>query len=256
MNWDIAVHGVSKHYGGVKAVEQVSCVIPAGTIAGLMGPNGAGKSTLFNVITRVVDPTSGTVRLGEHVVTDLSIRDFSRLPVGRTFQTPRCFLSLSVLDNVAGMIPDPRDTFFGALVRRSPKNARSRAAEVLDRVGLSDRISKSAAGLSGGERRMLEIARQLARDPQVLLLDEPTAGLDGVHQETLRNLLNSLANQGVTILLVEHNVGFLMSTASRIYVMALGNLIREGLPSEIAADPAVIEAYFGKGAIDAVAKHV
>lgn len=255
MSWGIVVEGVSKHYGGVKAVEHVSCQIPAGTIAGLMGPNGAGKSTLFNVITRVVDPTTGSVRLGAHTVTDMSIGQFSRLPVGRTFQTPRCFLSLSVLDNVAGMIPDPRDSLFGALTRRSQKVARCRAEEVLERVGLADCRAKRAASLSGGERRMLEIGRQLAREPQVLLLDEPTAGLDSVHQMTLRKLLRDLADQGVTILLVEHNVGFLMSTASRIYVMALGALIRQGAPAEVAADPAVIEAYFGKGPLDAVAKH-
>lgn len=252
MTWDIAIDNVSKHYGGVKAVDGVSFVVPAGTVAGLMGPNGAGKSTLFNVITRVVDPTAGSVRLGEHEVTDMTIREFSRLPIGRTFQTPRCFLSLSVLENVAGMLHDPRDTLFGALVRRSPREVRTTALDVLDRVGLSNRRSESAASLSGGERRMLEIARQLARAPRILLLDEPTAGLDGAHQATLRLLLESLTAEGVTILLVEHNVGFLMSAATNIYVMALGELLFDGTPSEVASHPAVIEAYFGKEVANAI----
>jgi branched-chain amino acid transport system ATP-binding protein len=248
VNWDIVVQDVHKYYGGVKAVDGVNFIVPGGTLAGLMGPNGAGKSTLFNVITRVVDPTSGAVRLGEEHVTGMPISSFAKLPVGRTFQTPRCFLSLSVLDNVTCMLRDPRDTFVGALFRRSPPDVRAQASELLERVGLFSRRAESAASLSGGERRMLEIARQLARRPRVLLLDEPTAGLDGVHQATLRELLVSLAAEGVTILIVEHNVGFLMSTATTIYVMALGNLIMHGSPSDVAASPAVVEAYFGKGA--------
>ena len=254
MSWDIRVEGVSKHYSGVKAVDGVSLVVPSGTVAGLMGPNGAGKSTLFNVITRVVDPTSGRVHLGEHVVTNMKIRDFSQLRIGRTFQTPRCFLSLSVLDNVMGMLEDPRDTLFGALVRRSRRGAQTRASEFIERVGLHSRLTDRAASLSGGERRMLEIARQLAREPKILLLDEPTAGLDRGHQATLHKLLESLADEGVTILLVEHNVGFLMSVAPNIHVMAQGQLIMSGTPSEVAADPGVIDAYFGRRVMDGVAE--
>jgi branched-chain amino acid transport system ATP-binding protein len=253
MNWDITIENVAMHYGGVKAVDGVSLAVPGGALAGLMGPNGAGKSTLFNVITRVIDPTCGTVKLGENDCTGMSIGAFAKLPVGRTFQTPRCFLSLTVLENITCMLPDPRDTLVGALFRRSNRETTTAAKALLDRVGLSRHMNDKASTLSGGERRMLEVGRQLARQPRVLLLDEPTAGLDGAHQATLRELLISLAGEGVTIFLVEHNVGFMMSTATQIHVMAHGRLIMEGAPEAVAKSPEVAEAYFGKAEHGAVA---
>lgn len=246
MSWSIELEAVSKHYGGVKAVDDVTLSVPSGCLAGLMGPNGAGKSTLFNLVTRVTDLTAGSVRIGEHAVTKMTITQLAQLPIGRTFQTPRCFTSLTVEENVALMLPDHRDSLVGALVRRSRGGARDQQRELLATVGLEHRRKERAASLSGGERRMLEIARQLAREPKVLLLDEPTAGLDAKFQDRLQGLLLELHQGGMTILLVEHNVRFLLGTATRIYVMTQGKLIAEGDPATVAADEQVIAAYLGR----------
>lgn len=246
MSLEVSIQNVSVNFGGVKAVRAVSLDVQPGTITGLIGPNGAGKTTLFNLTTQVLKPTSGRVVIGGVDTTLLSMAECSALGVARTFQTARGFPTLDVRGNVEVMYPDPRDGLFGALFRRRSLRSVTLAEQVLDRVGLLS-LGKCAYGqLSGGEQRMLEIARQIASDPKLLLLDEPTAGLDINHQRLLRDLLLSLRDQGMTIFLVEHNLGFLMQTVERVHVMALGELIASGTPEEISADAQVISAYLGR----------
>jgi branched-chain amino acid transport system ATP-binding protein len=244
----ISVTNVSHNFGGVRAVDNVSFDVPPGTIAGLIGPNGAGKTTMFNIITGMLTPTDGTVVIGSHDVTGLGIAACSRLGVARTFQTPRCFPSLTVHQNIEVMYDDPRGRLFGALFRRGSNRSHEQAAlALLRRLGLAHLANCATDLLSGGELRMLEIARQLARGPKILMLDEPTAGLDRGYQEQLSSLLAEIAGQGTTILLVEHNLRFLFDNVDSVHVMSEGQLIASGDPTAIAEDEVVINAYLGRG---------
>lgn len=247
MSLPISVQGVSRHFGGVRAVDDVSFEVETGTIAGLIGPNGAGKTTMFNLVTGVLAPTSGRISIGNEDATGKGVAWCASQGVARTFQTPRCFSSLSVSQNVEVMYDSDRENAFGALFRRgSSRPNRDKAVAVLDRVGLSKLASSSTGRLSGGELRMLEIARQLARDPKLLMLDEPTAGLDRTYQDQLSQILADLVSQGTTVLLVEHNLRFLFDNVTHVHVMSGGQLIASGDPSAIAADEAVINAYLGR----------
>lgn len=247
MSIRVRTDSVSKHFGGVIAVDEVSLSVEPGSITGLIGPNGAGKSTLFNIITRVVQPTAGRVMVGETDVTHHSMTSCAALGVARTFQTPRGFASLSVLDNVLVMGRDPRESLLGALFKpKRPSQMAHAARAALERVGLAGAAGEMLGSISGGEQRMLEIARQLVREPKVLLLDEPTAGLDEARQDALRRLLLDLRADGMSILLIEHNLRFLFSTATYVHVMALGRLIASGTPNEVSSDETVIDAYLGR----------
>ena len=249
MTMTLEANHVTKRYGGVVAVDDASVVAKAGAITGLMGPNGAGKTTLFNAMTCVSPPSEGKVILDGRDLTGLGMAEFSRLPVGRTFQTPRQFESLSVLENVLGMTRARGETLASCLFRRRVATEEIAAGyETLAEVGLESMASRSVNALSGGERRLLEIARQLARRPRLLLLDEPTAGLDKVGQRRLAELLERMNAAGLTILLVEHNISFLFRVSSVVYVMASGRIAAVGSPAEVAADPAVMESYLGRPA--------
>jgi branched-chain amino acid transport system ATP-binding protein/branched-chain amino acid transport system permease protein len=241
------------HFGGVRAVDGVSFEVPAGAVAGLIGPNGAGKTTMFNVITGVLAPTAGDVRLGDASASSGGISGCSDLGVARTFQTPRAFSSLSVIENVEVMYADRREGLWGALFgssRRKPH--RDQAAHMLERVGLLAHAQRSVDELSGGELRMLEIARQLAREPRLFLLDEPTAGLHPGLQERLAVIIAELNEAGTTVLLVEHNLRFLFENVRQVHVMSAGRLLASGDPTEIANDESVINAYLGRSHGDAV----
>ena len=252
MSLGIRVEQASRHFGGLKAVDDVTFDVQSGSVVGLIGPNGAGKTTLFNLISQVLKPTSGAVLFDGQDSARLSIASCSSLGVARTFQTPRGFPSLSVIQNVEVMYDDPRGSLVGALLRRrSSQERRDRALNVLETVGLEKLAHDSYGKLSGGEQRMLEIARQIARDPKLLLLDEPTAGLDRAHQDRLSELLTVLNRRGVTVLLVEHNLRFLFENVEQVHVMALGRLIASGSPAAIANDEAVKTAYLGRTNADA-----
>ena len=249
MSVELAVDHVEKRFGGIVAVDDVSLTVRRGSITGLIGPNGAGKSTLFNLITGVYPPTSGDIVVDGTNVTGSPGTAIAQMGIGRTFQTPRGFASLSVLENVEVMLDDPRDGFFNALLRRDRRvvERRDRARAALARVALEDRAGDAYGNLSSGEQRLLEIARQLVREPRALLLDEPTAGVHPSLQDRLAQVLRDLNESGVTVLVVEHNIGFLMALATDLHVMARGALIASGDPQEVSRDQAVIDAYLGTG---------
>lgn len=249
MSVSLRTDHITKRFGGLNAVDDVTLTVEAGSITGLIGPNGAGKSTMFNLVTRVLDPTDGQIFIGDVDSTALSSAQVAGLGVARTFQTPRGFRSLSVLDNVEVMLPAPRDNLLQALLKPAVHDTsrRERAMEALATVGLAERAKEPFGNLSGGEQRLLEIARQLVREPRALLLDEPTAGVHPALQERLRGLLRASNAAGVTVLLVEHNLSFLMAVASYVHVMASGRLLASGKPKEISNDPVLIEAYLGRG---------
>lgn len=250
MSIQIRVENLSRHFGGLKAVDDVTFEVQAGTKAGLIGPNGAGKTTLFNLISQVLEPTSGRVSYSGRTAN--GIGDCSALGVARTFQTPRGFPSLSVVQNIEVMYDDPRSSLAGALFRwGSAKQRRERAMTVLETVGLQRHADSSYEKLSGGDLRMLEIGRQIARDPKLLLLDEPTAGLDRGHQDRLSGLITRLNDDGVTVLLVEHNLRFLFENVEQVHVMSAGRLIASGNPTDVANDDAVKTAYLGRTDSDA-----
>lgn len=248
MSLPVTLDGVSRHFGGIRAVEDVSMDVAAGSITGLIGPNGAGKTTVFNLVSRVLDPTAGRVLIDGNDVTGTPMVACAALGVARTFQTPRGFGSLTVAENVEVAYASRGEGVLGALLLRRRREQRDRAEAVLERVGLAGLRDTAYLALSGGQRRMVEIARQIAREPRLLLLDEPTAGLDVEHQETLRSLLLSLREQGMTVLLVEHNLRFLLRTVEMVHVMTAGRLVTSGTPDRISADERVIAAYLGRGA--------
>lgn len=239
---------VTRAFGGLVAVSDASFSLHPGELVGLVGPNGAGKSTAFNLACGYLQPTSGTVRLRGESIAGTHPATISRRGVGRTFQTPVSFPDLTVLDNVAVGDPLTRplsSTLLGAW-RRAEKERRQKAAALLARVGLEKRADHLAADLSGGELRMLEVARQLMGEPELLLLDEPTAGVAPGLQARLAELIRSVHGEGAAILIVEHNLGFLLDLVDRVICLAAGEIIADGTPDQIRRHPGVIAAYLGE----------
>lgn len=238
-----------KSFGGIQAVRDCSFSVRAGSILGLMGPNGAGKSTVFNLASGLATPDDGQVLLGGRSVLGLKPHEIAGLGVGRTFQTPRAFFGLDVLQNLLVAAHSPRDTLWGALFqRRGPVEAANldMAREVLSLVGLEARGAHVCGELSGGELRMLEIGRQLMRQPSILLLDEPTAGVDPGLQERLSELIRNTNAAGTTVVVVEHNLSFLLALAETVVVMADGTVLAEGSPADVRQHPDVVNAYLGR----------
>lgn len=239
---------VNVRYGGVKALTDVDLSVAESEGVAIIGPNGAGKTTLFNVIAGVQRASSGSVTLNGLAVRSGSPAAMSRLGVARTFQVARPFASLSVHDNVAiavGGHRHPRGLTSLAL-RSRDREASSLIAELVQRVGLASVADRSAAELTMGELRRLEIARALAGKPRVLMLDEPAAGIGADGMRDLGDLIRSVRHQGITVLLVEHYVGFALSLCDRAVVLDMGVKIAEGTPEEIRGDERVINAYLGR----------
>jgi branched-chain amino acid transport system ATP-binding protein len=249
----IAVQDVSVRFGGVHALTGVSFAVEEGQTCGVIGPNGAGKTTLFDVVTGLRRPSSGSVLLRESDVTRVGAVKRSRLGVRRTFQRPQVFGRLTVLENVltavewhgggGGLAAD----LLALPGRRKLERARrERAADALDRCGIGDLCDAYAAELPIGQRRMVELARAIVDAPSVLLLDEPTSGLDGDQADRFAAVISKLAeDHDTTILLVEHDVGFVMKACERIVVLDLGKVIADGSPAAVREDPAVRAAYLG-----------
>ncbi|TYP87491.1 ATP-binding cassette domain-containing protein [Blastococcus xanthinilyticus] len=253
----VSLSGLGKEYGGVHAVRGVDLEIRAGEVVGLIGPNGAGKTTLVNMISGLVPPSSGTATVLGSTIGRTPVHRIAAAGVSRTFQHSKLFNRLSALENVlVGAHLVSRPTFLRRLLwlpsaRRDERAALRQAVRCLDRVGLADRAAARAEALSYGDQRRLEIARALASDPSLLILDEPAAGMNHVEAARLSELITSLARDGLTILFIEHNVGMVLQTCTRVVVLNFGEVIASGAPGEIAADPAVIEAYLGSDEDDA-----
>lgn len=238
---------VSRHFGGLVAVNECTFTVGPGELVGLVGPNGAGKSTLFNLASGYLPPSSGEVTVGRATTTSTDASELARWGMSRTFQTPVFFPELSSMDNILVAVDEPRPllTAFTGSWKKEQSEREERAQALLTRVGLGERANIEAAELSGGELRMLEVARQMFNQPQILLLDEPTAGVAPHLQENLAKLIRSVNAEGVAVVVVEHNLGFLLDLVNRVVCMANGSIIADGTPTEIQANPAVIAAYLG-----------
>jgi len=233
----LTVSGVSKRFGGITANRDISFDVAPGELIGIIGPNGSGKSTLFEVISGFYRPDAGEVRLGDVRLTGLSPDRVCRLGIARTFQKLRPFAGLTVVDNV----------MVGALTRtRDVRHARERARALLDRVGLAEKADAHARTLSTGQRKRLELARALATEPRVLLLDEVTGGVDQRSIPGLVQLVRDLHRGGLTLLVIEHNMRVITAVAQRIVALYLGEKIADGPPDMVTRDRRVVEAYLGQ----------
>ncbi|MDX2101327.1 MAG: ABC transporter ATP-binding protein [Alphaproteobacteria bacterium] len=231
--------GITKRFGGLTAVADASLSVAEGSIVGLIGPNGAGKTTLFAAITGFHRPDAGTVRFGERDITGLPPEEICRLGLVRTFQIVQPFAGLSVRENIA----------VGAHLRHPRRAAALAAAEsVAQRVGLADQLDKPAAALTIAGRKRLEVARALATEPRLILLDEVMAGLNPTEIAEIVPVVRGLVASGVTVLLIEHVMQAVMSLAEDVYVLNQGRMIAHGPPATLVRDPMVIEAYLGHGA--------
>jgi len=247
----LEVEGLTKYFGGVKALDQVSFNIEPHEIKAVIGPNGAGKTTLFNVITKVFPSTSGTVKFNGEDVTRFQPHDINKMGIARTFQNVRIFTDLTALGNV--MVGCHRVTNTGLFgcgfalpkARKEEEQVKQMAMEHFNFVGLERDASRLAGELPFGTRKLLELARALASDPVLLLLDEPATGLNDAERESMQKLIQQLVEKGTSILLIEHQMSFVMGISNNIVVLNYGKKIAEGTPIEIQNNDEVIAAYLG-----------
>lgn len=247
----IEVSGLVKQFGGLRAVDGMSMTLRRGDMVGLIGPNGAGKTTMFNLIAGAMKPTSGVIRIADAEVSGEGAEKRIGRGVGRTFQIPRPFAEMTVLENVlAGAQNQSGERFWMNFIGAGKVAAEQRAAVekargLLDFVLLSKLQNEPARVLSGGQRKLLELARILMADPDVILLDEPAAGVNPTLLELIIDRVRALNAEGKTILLIEHNMEMVARLCGRVIVMAAGKLLAEGTPAEVSRHPAVVSAYLG-----------
>ena len=247
----LRVRGLSKSFGMLKAVSEVGFDVRPGAIQALIGPNGAGKSTLFNLVAGVLPPDTGSVQFFGRELNGSAPHERARLGLARTFQNPFPFPNMTVLENVlSGLRPDKPAGWLhlalaSARARREEHGLRERARDCLRTVGIDALADSDAAALTAGQQRLLAIARCVALAPRLLLLDEPAAGLNESEKQRLAELVRALCAQGMTVLLIEHSMDFVMGLAERIVVLDYGRKLAEGSPREIAENPEVVAAYLG-----------
>jgi branched-chain amino acid transport system ATP-binding protein len=256
----LEARGVEKTFGGLRAVNGVSFDVRAGSIKAVIGPNGAGKTTLLNLVTRLDTPSAGEIRFDGVRIDRLPPHRVVRLGIARTFQNLRLFGEMTVLENVmVGRHPRTRSGMAGAVLRLPSARAEeraiaARAAALLEEVGLAAHAHAPAASLPFGRQRLLEIARALATEPRLLLLDEPAAGLNAAEAADLGRFIRGLRARGVTTLLVEHHMELVMEISDEVLVLDFGQRLAEGTPAEVRSDPRVIQAYLGDEA--AIVEHL
>lgn len=248
----LTISSLSKSFGGLQVLEDVNLKVPERGIFGLIGPNGAGKTTVFNLITGVLSPSAGTIEFSGRRLNGMAAYKITRAGVARTFQNIRIFRDISLLENVlVAMVGKTRHKILGMLLaspayREAQRREREQARELLSRVGLVQKAEVAAGELSYGEQRRLEIARALATGPKLLLLDEPAAGMNSVEKRQLMEEIQNLDESGISVLIIEHDMRFIMGLCREIVVLNFGQVIARGTPDEIRANPKVIEAYLGR----------
>ncbi len=242
---------ISKQFGGISALDHVSLTLRPGEVHGLIGPNGSGKTTLLNLLSGYYQPSDGAIRHGAEALSEATVQQRARIGVARTFQKPRLLPTLSVLDNaVLGAWPHARAGFLATAfglrhVAREDQLLREQAAEILHGIGLGHVMARRANLLDHAEQRFLEIARGLAMRPRFILLDEPAGGLTGNEIEHLADVIRTVRDAGIGVLLVEHHTDFVFRVCDRVTTLNVGKMIKHGTPDEVRADPEVIRVYLG-----------
>jgi branched-chain amino acid transport system ATP-binding protein len=241
-----------KHFGGIMAVSEISLSIERGEILGMIGPNGSGKSTFVNLLTGIYKPDKGQTIFKNQDITTLPVHRITEIGIARTFQNLRVFQNISVMTNILiGRHAQIQNSLWDVYLRplsawKREKAAREKALEFLSLANLTDRKDELAKNLPYGEQRLLEICRALASEPELLLLDEPCAGMNPVEMDTLAAFIQKIKASGTTVFIIEHNMRFIMSVAERIVVLNMGKKFKEGTPSEIQSDSGVQSIYLGE----------
>lgn len=248
----LSARGLVKSFGGIKAVNHAAIEVPAGSITGLIGPNGAGKTTLFNLLSNFIQPDQGQVLFDGEAIESLQPHEIAQRGMIRTFQVARVLSRLSVLENM--LLAAQKQTgenflntwLLAGQIRKEERENRDRAMEILESVGLAAKANDYAGALSGGQRKLLEIARALMTRPRLVLLDEPAAGVNPTLIQQICEYIQYWNRQGLTFLIIEHNMDVIMSLCDRVWVLAEGTNLAVGTPAEIQTNPQVLEAYLGQ----------